>query len=399
MATSPGGGIPRPRTLMISSNPGSIVLSLLDRKLFSARCGVPVQCAVLAACGPSPPSIDESAGSGTFRVSQDWHPTEETVRGTASLAAALLLAATAVQAQSQAYPSRPLRLIVASAPGGSPDINSREMSAELVKQMGQQIVVENRPGASGILGLEALAKATPDGYTFGMTSNFVSTNPSLYAKLPYDFFRDFAPVIFYFRGVNVLTVATSSPFKSVKELIEYAKANPGKLTFGSSGVGATPHLSMELFKSMTGTQMVHVPYKGTQMAVTDILGGQINILCDNLASLIPLVQAGRLRALAVTSLKRSAAVPELPTLDESGLPGYELTGWLGVAVPKATPRETVVRLNAEINKALKSPQVLKGMAARGGTPVGGTSEEFSDHVRKEMEKMSKLLKELGVKPQ
>lgn len=323
------------------------------------------------------------------------------MRRLATLAAmsACMLLATAIEAQSQAYPSRPLRLIVASAPGGSPDINSREMAAELVKQMGQQVVVENRPGASGILGLEALAKATPDGYTVGMTSNFVSTNPSLYAKLPYDFFRDFAPVIFYFRGVNVLTVSASSPFKSVKDLIDYAKANPNKLTFGSSGVGATPHLTMELFKSMTGTQMVHIPYKGTQMAVTDLLGGQIHILGDNLASLIPLVQAGRLRALAVTSLKRSAAVPDLPTLDESGLPGYELTGWLGVAVPKATPKEVVTRLNAEINKALKSPQVLKGMAARGGTPVGGTPEEFSEHVRKEMEKMGKLLKELGVKPQ
>jgi len=304
-----------------------------------------------------------------------------------------------VDTQAQAYPSRPLRLIVPSAPGGSPDINSREMSAELVKQMGQQVVVENRPGASGILGLEALAKATPDGYTIGMTSNFVSTNPSLYAKLPYDFFRDFAPVIFYFRGVNVLTVSPSSSFKSVKELVDYAKANPNKLSFGSSGIGATPHLTMELFKSMTGTQMVHVPYKGTQMAVTDILSGQIQVLCDNLASLIPLVQAGRLRALAVTSLKRSPAVPDLPTLDESGLPGYELTGWLGVAAPKATPKDVVLKLNAEISKALKSPNVTKGIAARGGTVAGGTPDEFSDHVRREMDKMAKLLKELGVKPQ
>lgn len=311
----------------------------------------------------------------------------------------LLLIAAAAPVHGQNYPSRPLRLIVPSAPGGSPDINAREMAAELVKQMGQQLVVENRPGASGILGLEALAKATPDGYTFGITSNLVSTNPSLYAKLPYDFFRDFAPVIFYFRGVNVLTVSPSSPFKTVKDLIDYARAHPNKLTFGSSGVGATPHLTMELFKSMTGTQMVHVPYKGTQMAVTDILGGQIQILCDNLASLLPLVQAGRLRALAVTSLKRSPAVPDLPTLDESGLPGYELTGWLGVAAPKATPRDIVLRLNAEINRALKSANVTKGITARGGTIAGGTPEEFSEHVRKEMDKMAKLLKELGVKPQ
>jgi tripartite-type tricarboxylate transporter receptor subunit TctC len=312
---------------------------------------------------------------------------------------ALVVGAIATTAQAQTYPARPLRLIVASAPGGSPDINAREMAAELVKSMGQQVVVENRPGASGILGYELLAKATGDGYTLGITTNLVSTNPSLYAKLPYDFFRDFAPVIFYFRGVNVLTVGPNSQIRSVKALVDYAKANPNKLTFGSSGVGATPHLTMELFKSMTGTQMVHVPYKGTQMAVTDILGGQIDVLCDNLASLIPLVKAGRLRALAVTSLKRSPAVPDLPTLDESGLPGYELTGWLGVAAPKATPKEIVAKLNAEINKALKSDLVTRGIAARGGTPAGGTPEEFADHVRRETDKMSKLLKDLGVKPQ
>jgi tripartite-type tricarboxylate transporter receptor subunit TctC len=273
------------------------------------------------------------------------------------------------------------------------------MAHELNKQMGQQIVVENRPGASGILGLEALARATPDGHTFGITTNLVSTNPSLYAKLPYDFFRDFAPIIFYFRGINVLTVSPSSPIRSVKELIEHARAHPGKLTFGSSGVGATPHLTMELFKNMTGTSMVHVPYKGTQQAVTDLLGGQIDILCDNLASLTPLVRSGRLRALAVTSLKRSAAVPELPTLDESGLPGYELTGWLGVAAPIGVPKEIVLRLNAEINKALKSPAITKGIAARGGTPVGGTPEEFAEQVRRQTDRMSKLLKSLEIKPQ
>ncbi len=314
----------------------------------------------------------------------------------AAVAAAMAVGA---DAWSQAYPSRPLRLIIASAAGGSPDINGREMAHELTRQMGQQIVVENRPGASGILGLEALARATPDGYTFGITTNLVSTNPSLYARLPYDFFRDFAPTIFYFRGVNVLTVPPSSPVRSVKELIDYARAHPGKLTFGSSGVGATPHLTMELFKSMTGTSMVHVPYKGTQQAVTDVIAGQIDILCDNLASLMPLVRSGRLRALAVTSLKRSAVVPDLPTLDESGLPGYELTGWLGLAAPIGVPKDIVLRLNAEINKALKSPAVTKGITSRGGTPVGGTPEEFADHVRRQTESMTKLLKSLDIKPQ
>jgi len=314
-----------------------------------------------------------------------------------AVAAMVLLAPTL--ACSQAYPTRPLRLIVASAPGGSPDINARELAHELFKQLGQQVVVENRPGASGIIGLEALARATPDGYTLGITTNLVSTNPSLYAKLPYDFFRDFQPVIFYFRGINVLTVSPSSPIRSVKELIDHARANPGKLTFGSSGVGATPHMTMELFKSMTGTSMVHVPYKGTQQAVTDVIAGQIDILCDNLASLMPLVKAGRVRAIAVTSLKRSAVLPDVPTLDESGLPGYELTGWLGVAVPKGVPREIVAKLNAEINKALQAPAITRGIASRGGTPAGGTPEEFADHVRREMDKMGKLIKSLGVKPQ
>ena len=300
---------------------------------------------------------------------------------------------------SQAYPSRPLRLIVPSAPGGSPDINARELGNELGKQMGQQVVVENRAGASGILGYEALARATPDGYTFAYISNFIATNPSMYSKLSYDFARDFQPVIFYFRGFNVLTVSPTLPVRSVKELIDHARANPGKLSFGSSGIGATPHLSMELFKSMTDTAIVHVPYKGTQQAVTDLIGGQIDILCDNMGSLLPLVRSGRMRALAVTSLKRSAAIPELPTLDESGLPGYELSGWSGMAVPAGVPRAIVLRLNAEINKAVLSPSVVKGMASRGGIGVGGTPEEFADHVRKETERLGKLIKAVGIKPQ
>jgi tripartite-type tricarboxylate transporter receptor subunit TctC len=217
------------------------------------------------------------------------------------MAAATTLLAPGI-AGAQAYPSRPLRLLVPSAPGGSPDINARELANELSQQMGQQVVVENRPGASGIIGYEMLARATPDGYTFAYISNFIATNPSMYRKLPYDFFRDFQPVILYFYGLNVLTVSQASPVRSVKELIDLAKANPGKLTFGSSGIGATPHLSMELFKNMTGTTIVHVPYKGTQQAVTDVIGGQIDILCDNLASLLPLVKSGRLRGLAVTAL-------------------------------------------------------------------------------------------------
>jgi tripartite-type tricarboxylate transporter receptor subunit TctC len=197
----------------------------------------------------------------------------------------------------------------------------------------------------------------------------------------------------------VLTVSPALTVRSVKELIDHARASPGKLSFGSSGIGATPHLAMELFKSMTDTAIVHVPYKGTQQAVTDVIGGQIDILCDNLASLLPLVRSGRLRALAVTSLKRSAVVPELPTLDEAGLPGYEITGWSGMAVPAGVPREIVLRLNAEINKALLSPAVTKGIASRGGMGVGGTPEEFAEQVRKETERLGRLVKAVGIKPQ
>jgi tripartite-type tricarboxylate transporter receptor subunit TctC len=314
------------------------------------------------------------------------------------VAAALVLLIPGI-ASSQAYPSRPLRFIVPSAPGGSPDINARELANELTTQMGQQVVVENRAGASGIVGYELLARGTPDGYTFAYISNFIATNPSLYSKLPYDFARDFKPVVFYFRGFNVLTVSPSLTVRSVKELVDLARANPGKLTFGSSGIGATPHLSMELFKSMTDTAIVHVPYKGTQQAVTDLISGRIDIQCDNMASMLPHVRSGRLRALAITSLKRSAAIPELPTLDESGLPGYELSGWSGMAVPAGTPQVIVLRLNAEINKALSSPAVTKGMAARGGIGVGGTPEDFAEHVRKETERLGKLIKAVGIKPQ
>ena len=300
---------------------------------------------------------------------------------------------------AQEFPARPVRLIVPSAPGGSPDINARELANELTKQLSQQVVVENRPGASGILGYEALLRATPDGYTFAYISNFIATNPSMYAKLPYDFERDFRPVIFYFRGFNILTVSPALPVHSVKELIDHARANPEKLKFGSSGIGATPHLSMELFKSMTDTAIVHVPYKATQQAVVDLISGQIDIQCDNMASMLPHVRSGRIRALAVTSLKRLAAIPELPTLDESGLPGYELSGWSGFAVPAGTPRNLILRWNAEINKALASPAVTKGLAARGGLGQGGTPEDFAEHVRKETARLGKLIKAIGIKPQ
>jgi tripartite-type tricarboxylate transporter receptor subunit TctC len=303
------------------------------------------------------------------------------------------------RARSQDYPSRPIRLIVPSAPGGAPDITSRELANELTKQMGQQTFVDNRPGAGMIIGLEALKRAAPDGYTFGFVGITVATNPSLYAKLPYDFERDFRPVIFHARSFNVLTVSLSLPVRSVGQLIEHAHANPDRLKFGSQAIGASPHLSMELFKTMTHTAIVHVPYKGTQQAVTDVMGGQIEILCDNLSSMLPYVQSGRVRALAVTSLQRLAPIPELPTLHESGLPGYEISVWAGFVVPVGVSPKLVQRLNFEINKALASPAISNAIALRGAAAVGGTPEQFAEHVRNETEKFGKLIKAAGIRPQ
>ena len=300
---------------------------------------------------------------------------------------------------SQAYPSRPIRLIVPSAAGGPPDIAARPIATELSKQLGQQVVVDNRPGASGIIGYEMIARSTPDGYTFGYISNFIATNPTIYAKLPYDFARDFQPVIHAASGVNLLAVSPSLPVRSVKELIDHARANPGKFSYGTSGLGASTHLSMELFKSLTGTNIVLVSYKGMPQAIIDVIGGQIHMVCEVVSSILPHVKAGRVRGLAVTSLKRLPLAPELPTFDESGIPGYEITNWGGYAVPAGVPRNIVLLLNAEINKAQASPTVSKAIVDRGAFAVGGTPEQFAEHVRRETERLGKVIKAAGIKPQ
>ncbi len=265
--------------------------------------------------------------------------------------------------------------------------------------MGQQVVVDNRPGASGIIGFELIARAAPDGYTLGFIPNVIATNPSLYSKLPYDFARDFQPVIHATSGVNLLAITPSLPIRSVKELIDHARANPGKLSYGSSGLGASTHLSMELLKSITGTDIVLVSYKGMPQAILDVIGGQIHMVCEVISSILPHVRAGKVRALAVTSLKRLPVAPEVPTFDESGIPGYEITNWGGYAFPAGVPRNIVLQLNAEINKAQLSPSLSKAIADRGAFAVGGTPEQFAEHVRRETERLGKLIKAAGIKPQ
>lgn len=297
------------------------------------------------------------------------------------------------------YPSRPLRVIVAFGSGSAPDIAARHLANELSLQVGQQVVVDNRPGASGLIGYEIVARAAPDGYTFGYIGFPFVTNPSMYAKLPYDSVKDFQPIVQFSSGLNILAVNPSLPIRSVKELIEMARAKPGALSFGTSGTGTSSHLSMELFKGMTATNMVPVSYKGIQQAITDVVGGQIQVVCDNVSTILPHAKSGRLRALGVTSLRRSPVWPELPTLDEVGLAGFEFTNWGGYAFPARTPRDLVLRLNAEMNKALSTPSILKGIADRGATPAGGTPEQFAEHLKRETTKWASVIRAAGIKPQ
>ncbi len=268
-------------------------------------------------------------------------------------------------AQAPAYPTKPIRLVVPFPPGGATDILAREVAKHLTEAWGQSVVVDNRPGAGGNIGSELVAKAAPDGYTLEMgTVGTHAINASLYSKMPYDHVKDFVPVILVAGVPNVLEVNPSVPVNSVQELIAYAKANPGKLNFASSGAGTSIHLSGELFKVMAGVQMTHVPYKGSAPALQDLLGGQVQLMFDNLPPSLPQIKAGKLRALAVTSTTRAPALPDVPTVAEAGLPGFEASSWFGVLAPAGTPPAIVAKLNAEIAKWLTSPEAKEKLAAR-----------------------------------
>ena len=302
-----------------------------------------------------------------------------------------------VATRAQSYPARPIRLIVPSAPGGLPDIQARLVANELGKQLGQQVVIENRPGANFIIGYELVARAPSDGYAVGYASFLVATNPSMFAKLPYDFAKDFRTIMHQVSVPNILAVSPSLPVASVQDLIKHARANPDKLSYGISSFGASNHLALELFKMMTGTRLVTVSYKAIQQAIAEAIAGQIHVVCDNMGSILPHVKAGRMRGLGVTVLKRSPAVPDLPTLAESGLPGYEISPWSGYVVPVLTSRDIVMRLNAELNKALFTPAVSEKMATMGSIAIGGTPEQFAEHVRKETAKWAHVIKTAGIR--
>ena len=312
-----------------------------------------------------------------------------------SMALTVIVAGTAPVAAAD-YPTKPIRLVVPFPPGGTTDILARAVAQKLSETWNQQVIVDNRPGAGGNIGADLVAKAPPDGYTLVMgTVGTHAINPNLYSKMPYDHVKDFSPVILVAGVPNVLVVNPSLPVHSVKELIDYAKANPGKLNFASSGNGTSIHLSGELFKTMAGVQMTHVPYKGSAPALADLMGGQVQLMFDNLPSSLGLIKGGKLRAIAVTSTTRAAALPDVPTIAESGLPGFEASSWFGVLAPAGTPHDIVAKLNGTIAAWLATPDAKEKLLAQGAIAAGGSPEDFAQHIDRETAKWAKVVKASG----
>lgn len=308
------------------------------------------------------------------------------------------IAALMVQpAAAQTYPTKPIRILIAQAPGSATDNISRVLGGKLGERLGQSFVIEARPGAGGTVGTEVAARAPADGYTLFMANNSThGANPAVFRKLPYDAVRDFAPIILIASTPYVLTVHPSLPVKSVKELIALAKKLPGELNYGSAGNGSTHHLSGELLKTMAGINMVHVPYKGTTPALTGLLSGEVSVMFFTVVGIQPHAKSGKARALAVTTPKRASLMPELPTMAEAGLPGFEVTSWFGLLAPAGTPAAIVSRLNAESVKVLALPEVAGALKKLGFDVVGGTPEQFAGHIKREVEKFTKLAKATGI---
>jgi tripartite-type tricarboxylate transporter receptor subunit TctC len=299
-------------------------------------------------------------------------------------------------AQAQSWPNKPIRLVVPFSAGGNTDIVARLFAQELSKTLGQSVIVDNKPGASGNIGADAVAKSPPDGYTLVMgTVGTHAINASLYKKMPYDTIKDFAPVTLLASVPNVLVVPPSLPVKSVKELVAYGKANPGKLSFASSGVGSSIHLSGEMFRTTTGIDMTHIAYKGSAPAVTDLISGQVQLMFDNLPTSLQYVKTDKLRALAVTTAKRIQALPNVPTMIESGFPGFETGSWFGVFAPAATPKDIIARLDTELLRIVQTPEMHQKLVQSGAEPVGKGSEEFAAYVRSELTKWAKVVKDSG----
>ena len=319
-------------------------------------------------------------------------------RAALSLAATLAILAPHAARAADAYPAKPVRFVVAFPPGGGTDIIARAIAQKLAERIAQQVVVDNRPGAGGNIGTDIVAKSAPDGYTMLMGSaGPLAINASLFGKMPFDPIKDLAPVTLAASTPNVLVVHPSLRAATVKELIALAKARPGEINFASSGHGTPAHLAGELFDSMAGVKMVHVPYKGAAPALADLLGGQVQLMFSTMPPALPHVKDGKLRALAVTSAKRSPAAPDLPTLDEIALPGFEANTWHGVVVPAGTPATIVARLNREIVAILHLPDVVERFSSQGAEALGSTPEEFAAYIRSETLKWAKVVRDSGAK--
>jgi tripartite-type tricarboxylate transporter receptor subunit TctC len=310
--------------------------------------------------------------------------------------AGLVLAAFCGAAAAQNYPAKTVRMVVGYPPGGPTDVLARIVSQKLTQTWGQQVIVDNRPGASGMIGAEFTARAAPDGYTLLMVPVTYAVTPSLFAKMTYDVEKDLSPVAQVAAAPFILVVHPTLPVKTVKDLIALDRRSPGQINFASASTGGMPHLAGELFNSMTGTKLVHIPYKGAAPATTDLLSGQVTLMFNNMLSAMPQVKAGRLRAVAVTSSKRSAAAPELPTIAET-VPGYEASGWYGAFAPAATSKELIGRLNAEINRIMKMPDVTQRLAGDGVEAVGTTPEQFGAYLKQEVAKWGNVVKASGAK--
>jgi tripartite-type tricarboxylate transporter receptor subunit TctC len=302
-------------------------------------------------------------------------------------------------AAAQQYPAKPVRIIVPYAAGGNTDFTARSIAEKLTEAYKRQFIVENRPGAATNIGSDMVAKAAPDGYTLLMGGAANAINMSLFAKLPYDTLRDFDPIALCVQGANVLVIHPSLPPKNLKELIALAKTQPGKLNYGSSGLGSSNQMAGELLNIMAGIKIVHVPYKGNAPALTDLLGGHVEMIFSGVPALLPHIQNGRVRAIAIGSRKRFPALPQVPTFDESGLKGYEATTWFGMLAPAKTPKDIVSRLNVEVDKAIKSADIQQRFVNEGLEPMGGTPEFFTKFMRSEIDKYAKVIKLAGIAKQ
>ena len=300
-------------------------------------------------------------------------------------------------ARAQTFPTRPVRIIVAFPAGGGTDIVARTLSPKLSEALGQQVVVDNRGGASGLVGTELAAKSAPDGHTLFMgTLGNLSVNPLLFTKLPFDVARDFAPLTQAVSVTFMLYVHPSLPVKTVRDLITLEKSRPGSVNYASSGSGGAPHLAAELFNSLAGIKMIHVPYKGSSPSFTDVLGGQVPITFDSLTQGLPYVKAGRLRAVATLGPKRTQVLPDVPTVNET-LAGYEVVNWFGIVVPAGTPREIIARLHSEIVKILRMPDISERLTAQGSDPVGSSPDEFGAFMKSETAKWARVIKEANIR--